>query len=148
MSDYCTEIPLSFVQISSIALSRFPDLILLLIIVHCVCFCDKNWLKTTTATMMIMMIGNWWRQSDMGFPCLISSFIITIITVRQNKLHHFIFAITLSNLFYSNNYWYTYTVFQKSDAKIQITITMAHIIRINYPPVSYTHLTLPTNREV
>jgi len=26
-----------------------------------------------------------------------------------------------------------YTVFQKSDAKIQITITMAYLIRIKYP---------------
>ena len=26
-----------------------------------------------------------------------------------------------------------YTVFQKSDAKIQITIITAHLIRINYP---------------
>ena len=31
---------------------------------------------------------------------------------------------------------------KKSDAKIKITITMAHLIRIN--SVSYTHLTLPT----
>jgi len=33
-------------------------------------------------------------------------------------------------------YWQTfliYTVFQKSDAKIQITITTAYLIRIKYP---------------
>ena len=34
---------------------------------------------------------------------------------------------------------YTYTVFQKSDAKIQITITMAHLIRINYPLSSFNY---------
>ena len=28
---------------------------------------------------------------------------------------------------------HTYTVFQKSDAKIQITITTAYLIRIKYP---------------
>ena len=32
-----------------------------------------------------------------------------------------------------------YTVFQKSDAKIQITITMAHLIRINYPFSSFNY---------
>jgi len=31
------------------------------------------------------------------------------------------------------------TVFQKSDAKIQITITMAHLIRINYPLSSFNY---------
>jgi len=29
--------------------------------------------------------------------------------------------------------YYKYTVFQKSDAKIQITITTAYLIRIKYP---------------
>ena len=32
-----------------------------------------------------------------------------------------------------------YTVFQKSDAKIQITITTAHLIRINYPLSSFNY---------
>ena len=32
-----------------------------------------------------------------------------------------------------------YTVFQKSDAKIQITLTTAHLIRINYPLSSFNH---------
>ena len=32
-----------------------------------------------------------------------------------------------------------YSVFQKSDAKIQITITMAHLIRINHPPSSFNY---------
>ena len=32
-----------------------------------------------------------------------------------------------------------YTVFQKSDTKIQITITMAHLIRINYPLSSFNY---------
>ena len=36
-------------------------------------------------------------------------------------------------------YYYYYTVFQKSDAKIQITITMAHLIRINYPLSSFNY---------
>jgi len=30
-------------------------------------------------------------------------------------------------------------VFQKSDAKIQITITMAHLIKINYPLGSFNY---------
>jgi len=33
-----------------------------------------------------------------------------------------------------------YTVFQKSDAKIQITITTAHLTRINYSLSSFDHL--------
>ena len=32
-----------------------------------------------------------------------------------------------------NTYLYIYTLFQKSDAKIQITITTAYLIRIKYP---------------
>ena len=32
-----------------------------------------------------------------------------------------------------------YTVFQKSDAKIQITISTAHLIRINYPLSSFNY---------
>ena len=38
-----------------------------------------------------------------------------------------------------------YTVFQKSDAKIQITITMAHLIRINYPLSSFNCRLFGTN---
>jgi len=38
-----------------------------------------------------------------------------------------------------------YTVFQKSDAKIQITITMAHLIRINYPLSSFNNQLSGTN---
>jgi len=40
---------------------------------------------------------------------------------------------------------HTYTVFQKSDAKIQITITMAHLIRINYPLSSFNYHLFGTN---
>jgi len=32
-----------------------------------------------------------------------------------------------------------YTVFQKSDAKIQITITTAYVIRIKYPLSGFNH---------
>jgi len=38
-----------------------------------------------------------------------------------------------------------YTVFQKSDAKIQITITMAHLIRIYYPLSSFNYRLSGTN---
>ena len=38
-----------------------------------------------------------------------------------------------------------YTVFQKSDAKIQITITMTHLIRINYPLTSFNYRLFGTN---
>ena len=38
-----------------------------------------------------------------------------------------------------------YTVFQKSDAKIKITITMAHLIRINYPLSSFNYRLSGTN---
>ena len=38
-----------------------------------------------------------------------------------------------------------YTVFQKSDAKIQITITTAHLIRINYPPNTFNYRLSGTN---
>ena len=38
-----------------------------------------------------------------------------------------------------------YTVFQKSDAKIQITITTAHLIRINYPLSSFNYCLSGTN---
>ena len=38
-----------------------------------------------------------------------------------------------------------YTVFQKSDAKIQITITMAHLIKINYPLSSLNYRLSGTN---
>ena len=38
-----------------------------------------------------------------------------------------------------------YTVFQKSDAKIQITITTAHLIRINYPLSSFNYRLSGTN---
>ena len=37
------------------------------------------------------------------------------------------------------------TVFQKSDAKIQITITTAHLIRINYPLSSFNYHLSGTN---
>jgi len=36
-------------------------------------------------------------------------------------------------------------VFQKSDAKIQITITPAHLIRINYPLSSFNYRLSGTN---
>jgi len=36
-------------------------------------------------------------------------------------------------------------VFQKSDAKIQITITMAHLTRINYPLSSFNYHLSGTN---
>jgi len=38
-----------------------------------------------------------------------------------------------------------YSVFQKSDAKIQITITTAHLIRINYPLSSFNYRLSGTN---
>jgi len=38
-----------------------------------------------------------------------------------------------------------YTVFQKSDAKIQITITTAHLIRINYPLNTFNYDLSDTN---
>jgi len=38
-----------------------------------------------------------------------------------------------------------YTVFQKSDAKIEITITMAHLIRINYLLSSFNYRFSGTN---
>jgi len=38
-----------------------------------------------------------------------------------------------------------YTVFQKSDAKIQITISMARLIRINYPLSSFNYRLSDTN---
>ena len=38
-----------------------------------------------------------------------------------------------------------YTVFQKSDAKIQITITTAHLIRINYPHSNFNYHLSGTN---
>jgi len=34
---------------------------------------------------------------------------------------------------------YLYTVFQKSDAKIQITITTGYLIRIKYPLSSFNY---------
>jgi len=37
------------------------------------------------------------------------------------------------------------TVFQKSDAKIQITITTAHLIKINYPLSSFNYRLSDTN---
>jgi len=40
---------------------------------------------------------------------------------------------------------YIYTVFQKSDAKIQITITMAHLIRINYSLSTFNYRFSGTN---
>ena len=40
---------------------------------------------------------------------------------------------------------YTVTVFQKSDAKIQIIITMAHLIRINYPLSNFNYHHSVTN---
>jgi len=36
-------------------------------------------------------------------------------------------------------------VFQKSDSKIQITITTAHLIRINYPLSSFSYRLSGTN---
>jgi len=48
-----------------------------------------------------------------------------------------------------NNFYFApfpiYTVFQKSDAKIQITITMAHLIRINSPLSSFNYHLSDTN---
>jgi len=38
-----------------------------------------------------------------------------------------------------------YTVFQKSDAKIQSTITTAQLIRINYPLTSFNYCLSGTN---
>ena len=40
---------------------------------------------------------------------------------------------------------YIHTVFQKSDAKIQITITTAYLIRINYPLSSFNYRLSGTN---
>jgi len=41
--------------------------------------------------------------------------------------------------------YYYYYVFQKSDAKIQITITTAHLITINYPLSSFNYRRSGTN---
>ena len=38
-----------------------------------------------------------------------------------------------------------YTVFQKSDVKIQITITTAHLFRINYPLNTFNYCLSGTN---
>jgi len=38
-----------------------------------------------------------------------------------------------------------YTVFQKSDAKIQITITTAYLIKISYPRSSFNYRIFGTN---
>ena len=46
---------------------------------------------------------------------------------------------------YVRGYFRLYTVFQKSDAKIQINITMAHLIRINYPLSSFNYRLSGTN---
>ena len=40
---------------------------------------------------------------------------------------------------------YIYTVLQKSDAKIKITITTAHLIRFNYPLSSFNYRLSGTN---
>ena len=45
------------------------------------------------------------------------------------------FALSTSSLHCSINY----TVFQKSDAKIQITVTTAYLIRIKYPLSSFNY---------
>jgi len=45
----------------------------------------------------------------------------------------------------SDNTTLLYTVFQKSDAKIQITITTAHLIRINYPLNTFNYHPSGTN---
>ena len=46
----------------------------------------------------------------------------------------------------SSDYDYDiYTVFQKSDAKIQIIITTLHLIRINYPLSSFNYRLSGTN---
>ena len=44
-----------------------------------------------------------------------------------------------------NNFQHKYTVFQKSNAKIKITITTAHLIRINYPLSSFNYRLSGTN---
>jgi len=51
----------------------------------------------------------------------------------------------LLNNIATSNRCRNYTVFQKSDAKIQITITTAHLIRINYPLSSFNYRLSSTN---
>jgi len=46
---------------------------------------------------------------------------------------------------YTALFYWQYTVFQKSDAKIQITITTAHLIRINYPINTFNNRLSGTN---
>ena len=54
-------------------------------------------------------------------------------------------AVSLRQLSYLFENVCTYTVFQKSDAKIQITITMAHLVRSNYPLSSLNYRLSGTN---
>jgi len=49
----------------------------------------------------------------------------------------FLYMCSLTSQIYS--YITLYTVFQKSYAKIQITITKAYLIRIKYPLSSFNH---------
>ena len=56
-------------------------------------------------------------------PCIVCNAVRTVLQLKQR----------------------IYTVFQKSDAKIQTTITTAHLIRINYPLSSFNYRLSGTN---
>ena len=56
-----------------------------------------------------------------------------------HRISHFISARLTPWRVFNRLESYIYTVFQKSDAKIEITITTTHVIRIKYPPISFNY---------
>jgi len=79
------------------------------------------------------MVSNYWHQANTSiiFLCYCCYYCCLIIcffshTCLENEIK-------------------MYTVFQKSDAKIQITITTAHLIRINYPLNTFNYCLSGTN---
>ena len=82
------------------------------------------------------VMDTWTRQ--MGFP------VVTVrhVTGGEYLLNQTRFLINPDDQYDAGDspYGYImYTVFQKSDAKIQITITTAYLIRIKYPLSGFNH---------
>ena len=84
-----------------------------------------------------LAIGN--RERNVEKRCITLPTVLKYICVAISSCVNSSFLILLVNK------RFIYTVFQKSDAKIQITITMAHLIRINYPLSSFNYHLSGTN---
>jgi len=86
-----------------------------------------------TISAVLLKLNNHFFQQCSFFP-VCEIFLGSVFSTVRDAI--FTCTVTVRNI---------YTVFQKSDAEIQITITTTHLIRINYPFTSFNYCLSDTN---